>query len=337
MKTIVNIAIIFLLSTKNLFALFGVGDIVSDPTSYTYYAQQIKAMNDQLKSALDQLDQLNKVNDAMDKANDLIFNAGERIYNPATQIQNLVRDIERTQSRFESLAEKAQNLGAERFLKNHHNINTPLEQEAFEKWKNNISALFNNSEDEKYQELREELLNAQRQKDYLKYQQAVNNLGEYLRLKKIEQEALQKASLRAPIELFQEYFANEEVVKLKNERKEQIKKLSNQINTEKDMLKQQQTTNEILILLIETVDKQYEMQMRYYYAMAIPMFKNESVSIELELKELKKEREEFDNANRIEKTPAIEARDKFKEELSKRGEKSQIYNILSGKENFHEY
>ncbi|MFA6788164.1 MAG: hypothetical protein WCR15_00535, partial [Arcobacteraceae bacterium] len=69
MKTIVNIAIIFLLSTKNLFALFGVGDIVSDPTSYTYYAQQIKAMNDQLKSALDQLDQLNKVNDAMDKAN----------------------------------------------------------------------------------------------------------------------------------------------------------------------------------------------------------------------------------------------------------------------------
>ena len=223
MKTFIKIVLVFLLTTKNLFALFGMGDIVSDPTSYTYYASQIKAMNDQIKSALDQLDQLNKVNQAMDKANDLIFNAGERIYNPSRQIQNLIRNVERTQSRFENLAERVKNMGAERFFKDHHNINAPLEQEAYEKWKNNISALFNNSEDEKYQELREELLKAQRKKDYLKYQQAVNNLGEYLRLKKIEQEALQKASLRAPIELFQEYFANEEVVKKEMKEKNKLK------------------------------------------------------------------------------------------------------------------
>ncbi|RWS45321.1 hypothetical protein CKA55_13465, partial [Arcobacter suis] len=81
MKTSIKILLILTLSYNNCFALFGAGDVVSDPTSYTYYAKQIKAFNDQIKTALDQLEVLNKANDLIDKTNDLIFKSGEKIYN----------------------------------------------------------------------------------------------------------------------------------------------------------------------------------------------------------------------------------------------------------------
>lgn len=335
-QVFLKVSLITIFITKDLFALFGAGDIVSDPTSYTYYAKEIKAMNDQIKTALDQLEQINKANEALNKANDLIFNAGERIYNPTKQIKNLVRNVQQIQSRFKSVAERAKNMGAERFFKDNHYVEEPLETEIYEKWKNNMSALFNNSEDKTYQELREQILQAQKRKDYLKYQQAVENMTAYLKLKKVEQNAIKKSSLRAPIDLYQEYFANADVVQERNERQELITNLNTQIHNEKDLMKQQQTTNEILMLMLETIDKQYEMQMRYQYALAIPKFSNESISIEQELKTIQDERKNFNRANQVEKTPAIKETHKYLDDLAKKGEKSEIYEILSGDRDFQE-
>jgi len=153
-----KVAIITIFLTKDLFALFGMGDIVSDPTSYTYYAKEIKAMNDQIKTGLDQLDQFKKANDLINDTNDLIFNSGEKIYNPAKQIMGLVNNIENTKRKFERLAERVSTMGADRFFKDYHNVNEPLKDEILAKWKDNFNALFDNKEDKKYQELNEEVL-----------------------------------------------------------------------------------------------------------------------------------------------------------------------------------
>ena len=49
------------------FAIFGVGDVVSDPMSYTYYVEQIKMMTDELAAAQDRLDSLNGIKDQTDQ------------------------------------------------------------------------------------------------------------------------------------------------------------------------------------------------------------------------------------------------------------------------------
>lgn len=334
MKTLINITVAFLLATNNAFAFF---DVVTDPTSYTYYAKQIKAMNDQIKGALDQLNVLNDVNKGINEASDFIFNAGERIYDPTRQIKNLVSNIQSTQRRFVNLAERVRNMGAERFLKDYHDIDAPLEKLAYEKWKNNMTGLFDNSEDELYQELHKKLLKAQQAQNYLQYQQAVNNISEYLRLKELEQNALIKASLSAPIDLYNEYFANADVVEERENRAKEIQDLVSQINSEKDLMKQQQITNLILIKMLETIDNQYQMQMRYYYAMTLPQMKNISSSIKLDLEKLKEEKEEFEKAEKVKQAAAKKALDEYGKMLRVKGEKSEIYRILSGKQDFQEY
>lgn len=336
MKIFIKTFLILILSVNNCFALFGAGDIVSDPTSYTYYAKEIKAMNDQIKTALDQVEILNQANKLIDTTNDLLFNTGEKIYNPATQIKNLVRNVQRIQSRFENTAERAKNMGVERFFKDYHNINEPLNNEAYKKWKDNLAGLFDNNEDEKYKELKEEILRTQKRKDYLAYQKAVENMSTYLQLKKKEQNGIKKASLKAPIDLYQEYFLNEKVVQQREERREALNDFMTQISSEKDMVKQQRITNSVLLYLLETIDKQYNMQMQFFYALSIPKYQDNLSSIDLELKNLKKEREKYRDGKSIDKTAAIIERDRFLKDLAKEGKESQIYDILSGKQDFYE-
>lgn len=189
----IKIILLVILSVNNTL-LYG-GMAVTDPTSYTYYAKQLKAMNDQIKGALDQLSVLNKANEALNTANDLMFNAGERIYNPQKQIMGLVNNINSIQRKFESMAERASNMGAERFFKENHNISEPLKDDVLKKWKDNFKALFDNKEDEKYQKLNDKVLKAIEDNDYVAYQKAVQDLNEYIKLKGIEQEALKKICL----------------------------------------------------------------------------------------------------------------------------------------------
>ncbi|AXX92195.1 hypothetical protein CPU12_01200 [Malaciobacter molluscorum LMG 25693] len=336
MKTSIKILLILTLSYNNCFALFGAGDVVSDPTSYTYYAKQIKAFNDQIKTALDQLEVLNKANDLIDKTNDLIFKSGEKIYNPTKKLQNLVSNIQGIKDRFQSMAERAKNMGAERFFKDYHNVSEPLNNKAYEKWKDNLAALFDNSQDETYQNLRKKILSAQKNNNYVQYQKAVNNMSTYLELKKKEQEGLKKASLRAPIDLYQEYFLNEERVKEKELRRKNISDLMMQIGSADDVLKQQQITNQLLLYMLETIDKQYEMQMRYYYALTIPKFQNHSTSIDEELTKLKEEREKYRTSRNIHKKDSIKERDKYIKSLQEEGEQSDIYKILAGEQDFYD-
>lgn len=334
MKISIKILLILTLSFNNCFAF---GGVVTDPTSYTYYAKQIKAMNDQIKNALDQLEVLNKANDLIDKTNDLIFKSGEKIYNPTKKLQNLVRNVQRMQDRFKNMADRAKNMGAERFFKEYHHIEEPLEDKVYQKWKDNLSALFNNDEDEKYQKLKKAILNAQKTGNYLQYQKAVENMTTYLELKKKEQDGIKLSSFKAPIDLYQEYFLNADRVKERKLKREIIQDLSDEINNAEDMLKQQQLTNQFLLLMLETIDKQYEMQMRFYYALSIPKFQNSASTIDEELSKLKEEREKYRTSRNVNKKEAIVERDKYIKQLSSNVENSEIYKILSAKQDFHEY
>ena len=333
MKNILKIVVITAMLVKDVFALFGGGGgtgIVSDPTSYTYYAKQIKAMNDEIKTALDQLEVLNKANDTLNKTNDLVFNAGERIYNPHKQIMGLVSNVEGIQRKFQRMADRASNMGAERFFKDYHNVNEPLKDDILKKWKDNFNALFDNKEDEKYQKLNEKVLDAVQKNNYTQYQKAIRDLDEYVKLKGIEQEALKKYALLAPLEVYNDYFVNEELVEERKERLERIKQLASQIQSEKDMVKQQQTTNQFLVEMLQVQQSQYELQMKFFYAVSMNLITEKS-NTKYDLNKVIDERKNYRNSQDGVKSKTSESMKSYIDNLIKSPKGNSIDDILEGK------
>ncbi|PZP12719.1 MAG: hypothetical protein DI602_08355 [Aliarcobacter butzleri] len=288
MKKTLSKIIISLILINNM--LFG-GMVVSDPTSYTYYAQQIKAMNDQIKSALDQLEVLNKANEYLNTANDLMSNAGERIYNPQKQIMGLVNNLSNIQRNFENMAQRASNIGVERFFKDYHNVKEPLKDDILKKWKDNFNALFDNKEDDKYQKLNDKVLEAIQDNDY---------------------------------------FVNEEVVKERKDKMERIKQLANQINSETDMVKQQQTTNQFLLEMLNVQQAQYEMQMSFFYAISTNLI-NEKSNSKQDIKKVIEEKENYSSSKDSVKSKTTTSTEKYIDNLINSPKGNSIDNLLNGR------
>ena len=288
MKKTLSKIIISLILINNM--LFG-GMVVSDPTSYTYYAQQIKAMNDQIKSALDQLEVLNKANEYLNTANDLMSNAGERIYNPQKQIMGLVNNLSNIQRNFENMAQRASNIGVERFFKDYHNVKEPLKDDILKKWKDNFNALFDNKEDDKYQKLNDKVLEAIQDNDY---------------------------------------FVNEEVVKERKDKMERIKQLANQINSETDMVKQQQTTNQFLLEMLNVQQAQYEMQMSFFYAISTNLI-NEKSNSKQDIKKVIEEKENYASSKDSVKSKTTTSTEKYIDNLINSPKGNSIDNLLNGR------
>ena len=326
-KILIKITIITSLLIKESFGIGGVGDVVSDPTSYTYYAKQIQAFNDQIKTGLDQLESFNKLNELADTANDLMNTTGERIYNPMKQIDGLINNVEGVQRKFERMAKRASDMGAERFFKDYHNINEPLKDEILTKWKDNFNALFDNKEDEKYQELNMNVLKSIQKKDYEAYQKAIDDLNGYIKLKGIEREALKKYALLAPLEIYNDYFVNEEVVEERKETTDRIKQLANQIKSEKDMVKQQQTTNQFLLEMLNIQQSQYELQMKFFYAVSMNLI-NEKSNTKFDIKKIIDEREDYQDSKDKSKSDSINATEKYLQDLIKSKRGNSIKDIL---------
>jgi hypothetical protein len=322
MKKVLSIVIVLNLLLVNCFG----GYPVMDYTSYTYYAKQIKVFNDQVKTSLEQLETLNKANDMLNKANDLIFNTGEKIYNPAKQINGLINNITGIQNKFEKLTERVSNVGAERFFKEYHNVKEPLKDDVLAKWKANFNALFNNSEDETYHKLNDKILSAIKNNNYEAYQKAVKDLNEYLKLKGIEQETLKKYALLAPVELYNDYFINEESVKERKDKIDRIKQLAKQIESEKDVVKQQQTTNQFLLEMLDVQQAQYEMQMKFFYAISLNLI-NEKSNSKYQLQEVIEERENYRDSsdNKSIVTQERKELDAYFKQMEERGGNSEYY------------
>ena len=323
MQKIIAVVVACVTITTHSFALFGAGDVVSDPTSYTYYAKQIKAMNDQIKSALDQLDQLNKVNKAMDEANKLIFESGERIYNPSRQIQNIMRNLTGLQSRFERISGRASELGMERFFKEYHNVDEPLRDEDYIEFRERFKKLFSNNEDETYQKLQQQVYRAIQSGDYSRYEVATANLNNYMRLKGIEREKLRRAALLGPTELYNDYFLNGETVDARKQKQEAVQDLIRQVEEEKDLLKQTQTTNHIMLELLEIAQNQYQMQMQFFNAISLVLMsdkENQNAALDAETIERKKEELGNTSSGKRVEVPQKDI-DKWIEEYAKESER----------------
>jgi hypothetical protein len=328
MKKIINILIVAALVKTQVFALFGAGDIVSDPTSYTYYMKQIKAMNDQLESAFKQVEQLNKLNEITKKVEDLIFNTGEKIFNPQKRIIGIVGDLQSSISRMQSLAERVKNIGAERFIKDYHNVNKPLNNEEFEKWQAEFEKLFEDQNDETLIELDKKVQVAVKSGNYNKYERAVNEFNNYVRVKQIEKDKLMKFSLLAPSKWYNEYYLSEEGKKRRDDRFKKIEKYTMQIDNEKDLMKQQQTTNQILLLIVETIDEQYNLQMQFFNAMSILALSQFSMSSSLitaeELQEAKKKLENNEEIKMLEDEEKRKSLEDLAKEFDRKSNQTEL-------------
>jgi len=87
------------------FALFGAGDIVSDPMSYTYYVEQIKMMTEEIEAAQERLESLNGIKDQADQMRRQLIGT----YNTALGAMDRVKKIqEKVTSRSTSLKGYAQ-------------------------------------------------------------------------------------------------------------------------------------------------------------------------------------------------------------------------------------
>jgi len=92
-KKMFPVALLVVLSfvtPSNSFALFGVGDIVSDPGSYSYYVEQIKVATENFEKVKEQLETAQKALDEVQKTRQSL----EGAYNHAT---GTIEDLQRIQ------------------------------------------------------------------------------------------------------------------------------------------------------------------------------------------------------------------------------------------------
>ena len=326
MKKISHILFILIFCSKEVFGLFGVGDIVSDPASYGYYAEQITAMNDQLANGLEQLEKMNKLNELAEKTNDLVNNSGEKIFNPIKKIQNLQQNLESSSSRFQRLADDVSNFGADRFFKYYHNVkNNPLDDDEITKYNEDFYKLFDNDADEKLIKLNGQVQKSIEEEDYDQFQKAANDRDTYLKVKKIEKQNMKKLATFSIMKLHNDYFLSKKSVDERKAKNQRIQTYIKEIKTHRgEITKQAMLTNLILVEMIDIHQEQYNMQLKFFNAVSLAMINKGKTTKKEEIKEIRqnyKKSEDF--------TKKIKKRKNTKlEELMKRdienGKKSRL-------------
>lgn len=325
MKKIISLILATILFAQNLFAM-----VVTDPTSYTYYAQQLKTFNDSVKTSLEQLESINKLNELSNTANELLDDVSGLLYNPQNQIQGIYDNLVNSIERFEDIGERVSNMNATTFLKNYHNVkdNAPTGED-FKKWEENFEALFDNSKDDVYLNLKKRVDEALENKKYEDWGVARQDLDKYLYLKKLEREQLKKYSLLAPTEYYNDYYLNEETVAKREKTKQHIEKLTKQIDSSTDLMQQTQTTNQILIEMLSLLQGQYELSMMYYNSVSVVNLSTEVQNKEIDMKDIEKSRKKFDEEKNKDKTNTTEkAVIQFMEEKTKNAKGSLILEML---------
>lgn len=302
------------------------GMVVTDLASYGYYAQQIKAFNDQVNNAVQSLEVLNEANDLVNTTNDLLTNSGEKIFNPTKKILGIVNNLQNTADRFQSMSERVKDMGIERFMKDYHNSSEPLNDKAFKRWKDNFEALFDNSKDETYIKLNQRVDDALIAKNYKDYTFAMADLRNYLKLKEIEKDSVKRYSLLSTTDYYNDYYLNEESVNNRKAKKEHVSKLIKQIDSADDLHKQTQTTNQILIEVLEIAQAQYELQMMFFNSVSVNQLSQASNAAH-DMEKIHNTITKFD-----EKKESIDfsTRENGLENLIKKGENNAISRRLKG-------
>lgn len=99
------------LPVPTAFAILGMGDIVSDPTSYSYYVQQIKEAQKQLAEAQKQVETLGGIKTVADKTQRAVMGNYNRAMGLVTDLQRLQKKLESTPTTMQGMAKKWLSLG----------------------------------------------------------------------------------------------------------------------------------------------------------------------------------------------------------------------------------
>lgn len=132
------------------------------------------------------------------------------------------------------------------------------------------------------------------------------------------------------MEIYNDYFVNEQVVQERKEKMERIKQLANQINSENDVVKQQKTTNQFLLEMLNVQQAQYEMQMNFFYAISLNLI-NEKSNSKFDMKKVIDEKENFGSSKDTVKSKATDSTEKYIDNLIKSTKGNSIDDLLNGR------
>jgi hypothetical protein len=93
------------------FAFWGIGDVTSDPTSYTYFVEQIAVAQKQLVEAQKQIDTLGGIKTTADKAQRAVVGNYNRAMGLVSDLQRLQKKIEKAPTTIQGAAKKWLSLG----------------------------------------------------------------------------------------------------------------------------------------------------------------------------------------------------------------------------------
>ncbi|MDR0579186.1 MAG: hypothetical protein LBG21_01090 [Campylobacteraceae bacterium] len=266
MKKIITALCSTLFLSTNVFALGG--DVVTDPGSYVYYADQLKALNDQIKSAVEMLDQLDKANKMLNDVKTGINDVGNLISNPTSELQGFLYILRGLQNKVEKINNGINDVGLETFLTNSHMIANSTDKIAAN---NFLNVLIKDENDETLKKLYDEYKRAMNEGTYEQFSLASDRLSAYLNAKGITFDQLKRDAAYAVIDAWRNYNLDVNEIQEREDRVKRWAQHLNNIQSSKDLLKQTQITNLILLDMAEILQKQYEHTMSMDYAISLGM------------------------------------------------------------------
>jgi len=275
----------------NLYGVMGVGDIVSDPSSYAYYVEQIEQMSKTMDLITSQIKTLGGIRTAVDDTKRTIYNAKDNLENVMGNLKNSMKNLTDAMSNVEvkslwSLKRSSIGSGSGGLFSG--DISKQIE------------LYFKMADDEIIERMggREKLKELEIELQTLNQALAQTNLNDFqtvmdmkVNTKKINEgllvtEYLQDIKNQTREDVQQNAFANIQenyneffnpTHDQKSKRMENLKRLESftkYIETSDDFMQQTQTTNLILVEILNILNREYKSALKYRNAIATIHLKN---------------------------------------------------------------
>lgn len=282
--------IIFILAIS--FNISFSGMPVTDPTSYTFYIQQIKQSVELINNISKQIATLGGIRTAIDEQKRAFYNAKDALENSVNSVVDAVEDLKETTSNaeikslFSLKRDSIKTNSQDGFL--YGDITNLIDgyfkraddaiieahggKEAFEKFNKEYKKIVDVMGANSTKEIKE-ILN-----DGKKIENAKNSLllNDYVQAMQGEgREAIQQLALGQVNKTWKKYFTPTKEQEEKNkQRAERIENIAKYINDSSDMYQQAQTTNHLLFELYKLTMEEHKSAIEFRNAMALLYYTN---------------------------------------------------------------
>lgn len=293
MKTIIRKIIVVLMSLQlSLYAVVGVGDVVTDPGSYSYYMQQIAQVTKSIDLMTTQIKTLGGIRTAVDDTKRKIYNTKDNLENVMKNLKGSMVALTDAMSNAEvkSLwSIKRSSIGTGSGGLFYGDISKQIEayfvaaddavikrmggKEKFKKWV--AMELYNPKKALSQVDLNDFKAVMGAEIDVKKVKKSLL-VSEYLRnVKKGTREDVQQNALGNVQNDYNDFFYPTDAQKFKRE--EDLKRLESftkYIQTSGDSMQQTQTTNLVLVEILNILNREYKSALKYRNAIASLHMKN---------------------------------------------------------------